>query len=196
MKASLTADAAKLLSFFTTTDNNYKTALDVLKTLDNDNPRMIARAHVQSIFDLPKMQNDNGEDLRKLIEGIEEHRLSLQTLGLPVDYYDLLLSLQTYEALKTFIETRCNALKVSTPSPKQFYNELKHQSQQKIQQHNRSYAVTQFIETCLCCGQEHRLYTCPKYNETNIDEKTDFVKAKRLFQLPLVRTSSSGLHMC
>ena len=91
---------------------------------------MIARAHVQSIFDLPKMRNDNGNDLRKLIEGIEEQRSSLQTLGLPVEHYDLFLiflaterldletrrqweialpgtSLQTYEALKTFIETRC-----------------------------------------------------------------------------------------
>ena len=202
LKASLTADAAKLLSSFTVTDNNYETALDVLKKRYN-NPRMIARAHVQSIFDLPKMRNDNGNDLRKLIEGIEEHRLSLQTLGLPVEHYDLFLiflvterldletrrqweiaspgtSLQTYEALKTFIETRCNALEASTPSPKQFYSEHKNQSQQNSQQHNQSYAGTQSIETCLCCGQEHRLYTCPKYNGLTIDEKTDFIKEKRL----------------
>ena len=200
LKASLTADAAKLLSSFTVTDNNYETALDVLKKRYN-NPRMIARAHVQSIFDLPKMRNDNGNDLRKLIEGIEEHRLSLQTLGLPVEHYDLFLiflvterldletrrqweiaspgtSLQTYEALKTFIETRCNALEASTPSPKQFYSEHKNQSQQNSQQHNQSYAGTQSIETCLCCGQEHRLYTCPKYNGLTIDEKTDFIKKK------------------
>ena len=74
LKASLTADAAKLSSSFTVTNNNYETALDVLKKRYN-NPRMIARAHVQSIFDLPKMRNDNGNDLRKLIEGIEEHHL-------------------------------------------------------------------------------------------------------------------------
>ena len=50
---------------------------------------MIARAHVRSLFDLPKMQNDNDKDLRKLIESIGERRLSLQTLGLPVEHYGL-----------------------------------------------------------------------------------------------------------
>ena len=45
LKASLTGDAAKLLSSFTVTDNNYEPALDVLKKR-YDNPRMIARAHV------------------------------------------------------------------------------------------------------------------------------------------------------
>ena len=106
------------------------------------------------------MRNGNGEDLRKLIEGIEEHRLSLQTLALPVEHYDPVFiflvteridletrrqweiaspgtSLQTYEALKTFVETRCNALEASTPSPKQFYSEHKHQSQQNSQQESK-----------------------------------------------------------
>ena len=61
----------------------------------------------------------------------------MQLLGLPVEHYDLSLlflvterlesrrhwenaspgtNLQTYEALKTFIETRCKALEASTPS--------------------------------------------------------------------------------
>ena len=74
-----------LLSSFTITDSNYHTALEVLKKRC-DNPRMIARAHVQSVFDLRK---DNGKDLKKLIEGVEEHRLSVQALGLPVEHYDL-----------------------------------------------------------------------------------------------------------
>ena len=52
---------------------------------------MIARAHVRSLFDLPKMQNDNDKDLRKLIEGIGERCLSLQKLGLPVEHYGLFL---------------------------------------------------------------------------------------------------------
>ena len=94
MKALLTADAAKLLSSFTITDTKYETAQDVLKKR-YDNPRMIARAHVQSIFDLPKMRKGNGKDFRKLTEGIEEHRLSLQTLGLSVEHYDLFIFLVT-----------------------------------------------------------------------------------------------------
>ena len=65
---------------------------------------MIARAHVQSIFDLPKMRNDNGKDLRKLMKGIEEHRLGLQTLGLPVEHYDLFLIFLVTERLD--LETR------------------------------------------------------------------------------------------
>ena len=67
----------------------------------------------------------------------------MQLLGLPVEHYDLSLlflvterlesrrhwenaspgtSLQTFKALKTFIETRCNALEASTPS-EHFYSE-------------------------------------------------------------------------
>ena len=103
MKSPITADAAKLLSSYTITDNNYETALDVLKKR-YDNPRMIARAHVQSIFDLPKMRNNHGKDLRKLIEGIEGHRLSLQRLGLPVEHYDLVFIFLVTEQLD--LETR------------------------------------------------------------------------------------------
>ena len=35
---------------------------------------MIARAHVKSIFNVPKLRNDNSKDLWNLFEGIEEHR--------------------------------------------------------------------------------------------------------------------------
>ena len=55
LKASLTNDAAKLLPFLTITDCYYHTTLDVLKKC-YDSPRMIARAHVQSIFDLPRQR--------------------------------------------------------------------------------------------------------------------------------------------
>ena len=47
---------------------------------------------MQCIFDLPKNRNDNGNDLRNLIDDVEEHRLSLQTIGLPVEHYDLFLT--------------------------------------------------------------------------------------------------------
>ena len=38
----------------------------------------------------------------------------------------------------------------------------------------------QSVETCICYGQEHRLYNCPKYNELTIDEKTKLIKENRL----------------
>ena len=87
-----------LLSSFTITDSNYDTALEVLKKR-YDNPPMIARAHVQSVFDLPNLRKDNGKDLKKLIEGVEEHRLSLQALELPVEHYDLFLNFLIIERL-------------------------------------------------------------------------------------------------
>ena len=65
---------------------------------------MIARAHVRSIFELPKMRNDSGKDFRNLNEGKEEHRLSLQVWGLPAERYDLLLSF--FIAKGPDIETR------------------------------------------------------------------------------------------
>ena len=58
------------------------------------------------------MRNGNGEGLRKLIEGIEEHRLSLQTLGLPVEHYDLVLIFLVTERLD--LETR-RQWKIASP---------------------------------------------------------------------------------
>ena len=130
---------------------------------------MIARAHVQSIFDLPNMRNDNGEDLRKLIEGVEEHRLSLLTLGLPVEHYDLFLNfliterldqetrrqweiaspgtgIQDYVNLKAFIETRCNALEASTQPVKKFFTQSR---SPPFPQSNQSYWGTQANEFCV-----------------------------------------------
>ena len=199
LKAFLTNDAAKLLSSFTITDSNYHTALEVLKKR-YDNPRMIARAHVQSIFDLPNMRNDNGKDLRKLIEGVEEHRLSLRTLGLPVEHYDLFLNfliterldqetrrqwkiaspgtgIQDYDNLKAFIETRCNALEASTQPVKKFFTQSRSPA---FPQRNQSYLGTQANELCVFCGKEHKLYSCPKYNDLSVETKTDFIKEKQL----------------
>ena len=195
MKASLTNDAAELWSSFTITDSNYHTALDVLKKR-YENPRMIAGAHVQRIFDLPNMQNDNGKDLRKLIEGVEEHRLSLQRLGLPVENYDLFLNflitecldqetrlqweraspgtdIQDYDNLKAFIETRCNALEASTQPVKKFVTQSRSPA---FPQSNPSYSGTQANELCVFCGKEHKLYSCPKYSDLSVETKADFIK--------------------
>ena len=60
------------------------------------------------------------------------------------------ISLQTAKALKTIIRTRCSALEVSTPGPKQFHSEQKHQSQQNIQRQNQSSERVKSVEYCLC----------------------------------------------
>ena len=163
---------------------------------------MIPRAHVQGIFDLPKMRNDNGKDLRNLFEGIEEHRLfanigsaggTLRSLSrfpckrtIRLRNSTTMGNCFTWYKLKNIWCTKnihWDKMQCSwgvNAQSKRFYSGRKHPPQQSVQQHSQSYAGTQSAENSLCCGWEHRLYTCPKYNALTIDKKTDFIKAERL----------------
>ena len=135
LKSSLRGDAAKLLASITISDSNYETAKEILLNRYS-NPRLISRAHVQSILALPSCDNENSACLRKLIETVEEHRLALKNLGHNVDEQDLFLlhivvdklgpitrqewelstpgtELQKFDQLKVFLQNRCCALEAA-----------------------------------------------------------------------------------
>ena len=83
-------DAAKLLSSVTISDTNYERAKEILKNRYS-NPRLISRANVKSIVNIPHEVTENSKSLNLLIESVEEHRLALSNLGHNVGEQDLFL---------------------------------------------------------------------------------------------------------
>ena len=135
LRASLKGDAAKLISSVTKSDSNYEVAKEILKNRYS-NPRLISRAHVESIVNIPHQETENAKTLELLIESVEEHRLALSDLGHNNEEQDQFLlyivveklstvtrqeweiatpgaDQQTFSQLKTFLHNRCSALEAS-----------------------------------------------------------------------------------
>ena len=104
-----------------------------------DNRRLILRAHIHGIVSYRPVSHENTWELRKLVDTMEEHRLSLRNMGQQVEHQDPFFvyliaeklptetrkfwelsskgkELQTYQELKTFLEERVQALESAAPS--------------------------------------------------------------------------------
>ena len=196
LKGSLQGYAAKLLTSLAKTDANYSI---VLQTFEERyaNPRIIARTHLTSIFDYPNVKWESSKDLRKLIETLEQHRLRLENLGQPVNQFHLVIvfivsnkldsetrkqwelsdpgtDFQTYQQLKTFVESRCQALEAAV------VNVTKHKDLEVKGNHRdpRSFAQTYAThwkkDPCSACdANDHKLYGCPKFENNVSTEKSE-----------------------
>ena len=202
-KASLQGDAAKLLTSLAITDANYSIALQTLEER-YANPRMIARTHLTSIFEYPNVKSESSKDLRKLIETTEQHRLGLENLGQPVNQFDLVFvyivsnkldsetrkqwelsttstDFQTYQQLKTFVESRCQALEapvVNVTKHKDFEVKV---NQRDPRSFTQSYATHWKKDSCLACdANDHKLYGYPKFEQMSRQEKASFIERNNL----------------
>lgn len=72
-----------------------------------------------------------------------------------------------------FLETRCNIL----DNVKQQHGQI---SQPRMKGKNENY-----LEKCSCCQEKHIIYNCSKFKGMTVNERKEFVKAKRLCLLCL-----------
>ena len=205
LKASLKGDAAKLLSSITISDSNYEVAKEVLKNRYS-NPRLISRAHVKSIVNIPRQETENSKSLNLITESVEEHRLALSNLGHNVEEQDLFLlyivveklspvtrqeweiatpgtDQQTFNQLKTFLHNRCRALEAAesvTRSEKE-KKEIEKTPKNANTTQPRTQVYTASEEAfCECCGEKHKIFTCPKFKNLSSSDKTDLIKRHAL----------------
>ncbi|KAJ8974197.1 hypothetical protein NQ317_011342, partial [Molorchus minor] len=123
------------------TDDNYKTALDLLKKRYS-NKLVIINSDLKALIETPNVTKGDASNLRRFLSHIKQHINSLKSLKVPVDTWDLMLiyllshkldfrTHQSYELEKPsndlpklvglidFIEKRCTALEnVTVPDTK------------------------------------------------------------------------------
>ncbi|KYN12751.1 hypothetical protein ALC57_15076 [Trachymyrmex cornetzi] len=90
LRASLTGDAAKIISALEISEPNYQVAWAILKER-YDNRRAIVQSHIKTIFELPSMAKENITELRQIADGATRHIHALQVLKRPTTQWDDLL---------------------------------------------------------------------------------------------------------
>ena len=136
--------------------------------------RLILRAHIHGIVSHRPVSNENKRELRKLVDTMVEHRLSLRNRGQPVEHQDLFfvyliakilpsetrkfweLSLKgkellTYQELKTLLEERVQALESAAPSNSSSNTKKWSHSQQNQAQRQLNTHVLATNQQCGCC---------------------------------------------
>ncbi|XP_075264417.1 uncharacterized protein LOC142356375 [Convolutriloba macropyga] len=202
LKSEMNGEASKMLTSITVTDDNFNVAMEILQNR-YDNKKLILRAHIHGIVSYRPVSNENTWELRKLVDTMKEHRLSLRNMGQPVEHQDAFFvyliaeklpsetrkfwefsskgkELQSYQELRTFLEERVQALESAAPSNSSSNIEKRSQSQQNQGQRHLHTHVTTKNQQCECCEEEHRIFKCGKFKVLGVNERAQLIKIKGL----------------
>ncbi|XP_015125748.1 uncharacterized protein LOC107047490, partial [Diachasma alloeum] len=91
LRGLLKGRAAAVISSLATTEENYTTAIDILKK-KYDCKKKILRRHWAILRDYPPLQRDSPTELGKLADVMNQHIQALETLGQKVTSWDLPLT--------------------------------------------------------------------------------------------------------
>ena len=199
LKSAVKREASKMLTSITVTDN-FDVAMEILQNR-YDNRRLILRAHIHWIVSYRPVLQENTGELRKLVDKMEEHRLSPRNMGQPVEHQDPFFvyliaeklptetqkfweisskrkELQTDQELKTFLEERVKALESTAPSYSSSNTKKRSHTQQNQPQRQLHTHVTTTNQQCECCDEEHRIFKCGKFKGLGVKERAQLIKVK------------------
>lgn len=198
LKASLEADASKIIQSLEFTSENYKIAWDLLCSRFN-NSKLLIHNHIKSIFELEQVTKDSSVALRQLIDGMFKHLRALESLDQPTNHWDALLifiittkldknSAQEWEKfkltcdslrlndLKTFLNSRAELLETLEVN-----HGLKTKEQGMVRSGKKHYSLLSTkTKICNYCKQSHLIYSCESFLQLSIPERI-----KKIIELKL-----------
>ncbi|KAJ8969455.1 hypothetical protein NQ317_011058 [Molorchus minor] len=206
--SALSGPPLSLVKCVPMTTNNYDTAYRSL--VDRySNPRLLAVAFWTEIENSCKLNSENSQSLRQLLDTFSENLAALKTLKFPIEQWDFILvhmllkrldsatvtrfemnhgslEVPTYSALVSFLEKHCIALDTLTfGSSANQDNTFKTKvtPKPKITNRNSSHSSL-FVKTynacCALCKGNHPLYKCNNFTMKTPTQRYEFVKNSRL----------------
>lgn len=199
LKNALIGSAAGKIDQDVINNNDYSAAWKMLEDAYEDE-RLIIDTHIDALLSLPKMTNENGEELRKLIDTCIKHVDALKNRELPVEglaemilinliakrldketrkLWESQLSqeeLPSYVEMIDYLRERVRILQKMTGYVDQQTSSTakqKTKSDQKIQP-ARNFVQTK--EVCHCCNGDHLIYKCGQFKELNVSSRYAKVK--------------------
>lgn len=196
LKSCLKGDAAKLILSLEVLESNYDVAWKLL--CDRyQNKRVIIQTHMKSLFNIQPINKESHILLRGLIDVSNQHLRALESLGLPVEYWDCVVifhitskldpvtrrewedfSLKlntdnpTSNDLFSFLNKRCQILEsISSTKSNSFKTENKY--------NNRSSALTVTNSSCIICKKDHFVFSCADFLKLNPQERLNRIRSVR-----------------
>lgn len=193
LRASLEADASKIIHSLEFTAENYTTAWELLNARFN-NTKLLVHNHIKAIFDLEQLTRESSSSLRQLIDDIYKHLRALENLKQPIDHWDALLMFiitskldkttarewekfkLDYETLKlsdfkTFLHSRANLLETLEMNHGIKSKEISNRPSTK-----KYSLLASNTRKCNYCSKEHLIYSCNSFLQLAVAERKNRVK--------------------
>lgn len=197
LKSCLKGDAANVLSSLEVCEANYDVAWDILCNR-YQNKRAIIQTHMKAFFELNLIQKDSHVSMRNLIDSSTQHLRALESLGVPVQSWDVFviyhLSSRLDPVTRKEWETFSLTLPTDTPSVSEFTSFLnKHcqvlenigsirpTTQNKFVHKNQkssNFAITntQTLISCILCKGDHQIYNCQQLLKLSPQERLNKIR--------------------
>ncbi|CAK9834523.1 hypothetical protein ANTRET_LOCUS11040 [Anthophora retusa] len=184
-------------------EENYLVAWNTLKQRCNK-PRQIIQTHLQLLLELPEIYRETPANLRSLVEKAQVHINALKALNQPVDQWDALLvyiivkkldkgtrrawertledeEMPAFQQLLKFLSRQARGDELDTISDTNKANNHNSKITHKTRPtHFQSHVGMHVQNQCPICGQNHAIYTCSKFLETNARERFELARKAKL----------------
>lgn len=205
----LQGEARAVIERFDISGENYASAWQLLKDAYDDR-KMLVENHIEALLQMPSIsRTDRAESIRKLIWHIQTHISSLQTLGLPVIYWDTLIihiarkeldygeqkdwqnlikgrqpdNMPTLIEFIKFLTERCHTLRVITPLKGKTATTGKQRPFNEVKgdkRYEKKVALTISTVTCKYCNKGHTVNKCEEFLTLSVEDRKREVLKKKL----------------
>ncbi|XP_065085705.1 uncharacterized protein LOC135707752 [Ochlerotatus camptorhynchus] len=197
LRTSLIGDALQEIASIEISSANYAIAWTALENAF-ENKKLLVMTHLDSLFALEPLRQENYESLSKLVNGFEKNLQMLSKIGENPEGWSTLLQymlckrlhpttlrqweshynskeVPRYADLIKFLKSHCSVLQSISPG-RQFQAEPR-----KIVRPSTSHAGIQSSGCCPFCGESaHSAFKCAKFSKMRISERVDAVRKNSL----------------
>ncbi|XP_062556848.1 uncharacterized protein LOC134221677 [Armigeres subalbatus] len=200
LRNSLVGQAAGIIDQDLINNNDYDAAWRVL-TQRYEDKRVVVDKHVENLFNLPKVSQENASNLRKIIDTCTKNVEALKHQNLPVDGLgeQMLVNLiagkmdkklrvawearqtknvlSTYPATMDFLEDQCRIYEKLDTCTKPSAESAKPKTMARSHTLISSESKTERNEhKCQVCKANHELWKCEAFKNKTVSEKYDLLK--------------------
>ncbi|XP_072389396.1 uncharacterized protein [Diabrotica undecimpunctata] len=193
LRLSLKGIAADTIRNLDISDATYATAWSLLRERFENKP-LLVNNHIKKLFNLPNISRNSHNDLRALLDGLQRHLRSLESLQIDITGWDPLIiylvttkldntshreweqslkdnatNLPTLNELTEFLKGKCRVLE----SLNNHDDKLRTKAKSFVSTNNNSNTLN-----CSLCSQNHLIYSCPNFSKLQPTSRLN--EAKRL----------------
>ena len=185
------------------TSNNYKIAIDLLKSRFGSTNRVI-RAHIRALLSLNKPNIKSACSLNSFVGSVKRHMRGLESLSVASDNYEIFLCEILLSVVQQVIKQEWAKLDENKMNLHELLRivegEARHQeildttktdinSQTNVTQLapfpkrasiNKSFAIVESCKCIFCSSNEHFLFNCPQFLQKSISDRFNFIKLKNV----------------
>ncbi|XP_072389522.1 uncharacterized protein [Diabrotica undecimpunctata] len=192
LKRALIGDAQDELEQLKTTSKNFTIAWQLLSET-YEKKKLIARGHIEAIYEYPKITQVNSLELKKLSDCIKRNLKSLGMLGYPVEHWDVLLlctiekkldyytnkecqekgpvnEFSTIQEFLAFIDHKVQHLQ-NSEGDKQDIEQISKETKKRVQKITLSKSFIATSKQCALCNLPHYFYSCKKFHNLSVSAR-------------------------